>query len=65
MSSAHVFYIPILIAMGFIGGFFAGRRAAEQEAVDAQKRLQRQKKVSALRKAQADDEPTGDEDKDA
>ena len=47
MSSAHIFYIPILIAMGFIGGFFAGKRAAEQEALEAQRRVERKKKLAA------------------
>jgi lipopolysaccharide biosynthesis regulator YciM len=45
MSSAHLFYIPILIAVGFFAGFFAGRRVAEQDIDAAHKRLQRRERL--------------------
>ena len=41
MSSAHVFYLPVMILIGFFAGFFAGRRAAEADEAAARKRLER------------------------
>ncbi len=31
MTGAHLFYIPVLILVGFFAGFFAGKRAAERK----------------------------------
>jgi hypothetical protein len=47
MSSAHLFYIPILVAVGFFAGLFAGRRIAEQDIAAAHKRLQRRERLRA------------------
>lgn len=44
MSSAHIFYIPIMIAVGFFCGYFFGLRAADAEHTQAQKRLERRKR---------------------
>lgn len=41
MSSAHIFYIPIMIFVGVIAGFYLGRRAAEDEARELKKRRER------------------------
>jgi hypothetical protein len=45
MSSAHLFYVPILLAVGFFAGFFAGRRVAEQDIHAAHERLQRRERL--------------------
>lgn len=50
MSSAHIFYIPIMIFVGVIAGFYLGRRAAEDEARELKKRRERRQ---ALRDKQA------------
>lgn len=43
MSSAHIFYIPIILFVGVFAGFFLGRRAAENEARELHKRRERRK----------------------
>jgi uncharacterized protein YneF (UPF0154 family) len=45
MSSAHVFYIPIILFVGVFAGFFLGRRAAENEARELKKRRKRRQKI--------------------
>ena len=32
MSSAHVFYIPVIFFVGLLAGYFMGRNAAEEES---------------------------------
>ncbi len=55
MTSSHIFYIPVLILVGFFAGFFIGRRAAEVEAAEAKrKRARRRKRASASRPKNAD-----------
>ena len=49
MSSAHVFYIPLLILVGLCLGYFLGRRAADQEARELDRRARRRE---ALRRQQ-------------
>ena len=34
MSSAHIFYLPIMIMIGFFAGYFFGVRSAEAEAAE-------------------------------
>lgn len=41
MSSAHIFYLPIMLALGVAIGYYVGRRAAENDAMLAKKRLAR------------------------
>lgn len=43
MSSAHIFYIPVLFMVGLLAGYFLGRRAAEAEQKEEKRRLQRRK----------------------
>lgn len=43
MSSAHIFYIPVLFMVGLLAGYFMGRRAAEAEQEEEKRRLQRRK----------------------
>jgi hypothetical protein len=47
MSSAHVFYIPLMILCGVAVGYFLGMRAAEGEARQRQKRRERRERRRA------------------
>ena len=47
MSSAHIFYIPILILVGALAGYFLGRRAAEQEVLEARRREARKQALKS------------------
>lgn len=59
MSTAHIFYIPITFFVGVFAGFFLGRRSAEAEARELQKRRKRRQ---ALRnRAGASDSADGGE----
>ena len=61
MTTAHIFYIPVMIAVGMLAGFFLGRRAAEMEAKDRRKRLARRRAMEAKRSdAQASSTAAGD-----
>lgn len=51
MSSAHIFYIPIMIFLGMIAGYFLGRRAAEEEARELKKRRERRQAIRERRQA--------------
>ncbi|TXD40815.1 hypothetical protein FRC96_05075 [Lujinxingia vulgaris] len=53
MTTAHIFYIPVMIAVGMLAGFFLGRRSAELEAQERRKRLKRRKAMEARRKGAA------------
>ncbi len=50
MSSAHIFYIPIILLVGIFAGFFLGRRAVEAEN---EARLRRRKRQKAARDQQS------------
>ncbi|TXD37255.1 hypothetical protein FRC98_11025 [Lujinxingia vulgaris] len=54
MTTAHIFYIPVMIAVGMLAGFFLGRRAAEMEAQERRKRLKRKRAMEARRKGAAE-----------
>ena len=46
MSTAHIFYIPVLILIGVFAGYFVGRQAAENEQKE---RLLRRKRQAAIK----------------
>ncbi len=50
MSSAHIFYIPIILFVGAFAGFFLGRRAVEAEN---EARLRRRRRQQAAREQQS------------
>ena len=54
MSSAHIFYIPIILFVGVFAGFFLGRRAAENEARELKKRRERRKALREHTSAEND-----------
>lgn len=51
MSSAHIFYIPIILFVGIFAGFFLGRRAAEAELEERRRKLKRQKALRERRES--------------
>lgn len=57
MTSSHIFYIPLILIIGFVLGIVVGRRSAElqREEEDRKKRLQakRQKADSTATTATA------------
>ena len=67
MSSAHIFYIPIMIFLGMIAGYFLGRRAAEEEARELRKRRERRQAIRGRQEAlaQASEGPVDAEPADA
>ncbi len=60
MSSAHVFYLPVMILIGFFAGFFAGRRAAEADEAAARKRLERRARARQVGAASQDSSSSED-----
>jgi hypothetical protein len=48
MTTAHLFYIPVILMVGFLAGYFAGR-SAEAEALK-KKRKQRARRQAAKKK---------------
>ncbi len=46
MTTAHIFYIPLILAVGMLAGFFLGQNAAEERLKKAAKK---QKRRQALR----------------
>lgn len=48
MSTAHIFYIPVLVLVGVFGGYFIGRWRAEE---DERERRKAQKRAAAIRNA--------------
>jgi len=53
MSTAHIFYIPVILLVGIFAGYFLGRNAAERQARHAARRRRRKE---AIRGATSDDE---------
>jgi hypothetical protein len=50
MSSAHVFYIPVIFVVGLLFGYFAGRRAAETEREEKRDRLRSRRNLRETKK---------------
>ncbi|MFB6265231.1 MAG: hypothetical protein ABEL76_16655 [Bradymonadaceae bacterium] len=46
MSSAHVFYIPVIFLVGLLAGYFAGRRAAEVDLEEKRRRYRRRRNAA-------------------
>ncbi|MFP4598027.1 MAG: hypothetical protein ACLFVJ_07235 [Persicimonas sp.] len=57
LSTAHIFYIPVILMVGIFAGYFLGRQAAEKEAAELKKRRARRK---ALRDKAKEASPPGD-----
>lgn len=55
MTTAHLFYIPVLILVGVFAGYFIGRHAAEE---DERKRRKKRKRRAAAESARNTAEQT-------
>ena len=49
MSSAHIFYIPVILLVGVFAGYFIGKAAAEKEASERARRLKRREALKKKR----------------
>ena len=54
MSSAHVFYIPVIFLVGLLAGYFMGRNAAEAEREEKRRRMKRRKAMKEKREQSSD-----------
>lgn len=45
ISTAHIFYIPVLILVGMFAGYYLGRAAADNERAEQKRREQRRQKL--------------------
>lgn len=45
ISTAHIFYIPVLVLVGVFAGYYLGRAAADKEREEASRRAQRRQKL--------------------
>lgn len=57
MTAAHIFYIPVILMVGLLAGYFLGQRAAEEELVQRRKKLARRR---ALREKNNESSPATD-----
>lgn len=55
MTSAHIFYIPVILLVGLMAGFFLGQRATE-------KKLEKRRKKRKRRRAMQNRSPREGED---
>lgn len=46
ISTAHIFYIPVLVLVGVFAGYYIGRASAEKEREEQARRAQRKAKLS-------------------
>jgi len=59
MSSAHIFYIPVIFMVGLLAGYFVGRRAAEAEQREEQRRLKRRKALKGRQNTESAEDGGG------
>ena len=45
ISTAHIFYIPVLVLVGLFAGYYLGRVSAEKEQAERSKRAARKAKL--------------------
>lgn len=46
ISTAHIFYIPVLVLVGVFAGYYLGRGAADKERAEAARRATRREKLA-------------------
>ena len=46
ISTAHIFYIPVLVLVGAFAGYYIGRQASDKERAEAARRAARKEKLS-------------------
>ena len=54
MTTAHMFYVPVILFVGLVAGFFLGRRAAEQDLQKRRQKLARRRAMQEKRKPKED-----------
>lgn len=45
MTAAHIFYIPVILMVGLLAGYFFGQYAAEQRRKERRKKLARRRAI--------------------
>lgn len=45
ISTAHIFYIPVILLVGIFAGYYIGRAAADKERAEAERRAKRKAKL--------------------
>lgn len=56
MTSAHIFYIPIILFVGLLAGYFLGQRAAERKLQKRREKLKRRRALQKQKQSRQDDE---------
>lgn len=59
MTAAHFIYIPIVLIVGLVFGFFLGGRAARDAFALAEKKAERRAAARAARQAAASEDKDG------
>lgn len=59
MTAAHFIYIPIVLIVGLVFGFFLGGRAARDAFALAEKKAERRAAARAARQAAASEDKEG------
>lgn len=49
MSTAHIFYLPIIFVVGLLAGYFIGRVQADKELAERRKRARRRAAAERLK----------------
>ena len=56
MSTAHIFYLPIIFVVGLFAGYFIGRVQAEKDLAERRKKARRRAAARELANRQATSE---------
>lgn len=56
MSTAHIFYLPIIFVVGLLAGYFIGRVQADKELAERRKRSRRRAAAERLKQKSASPE---------
>ncbi len=59
MSTAHIFYLPIIFVVGLFAGYFIGRVQADKDLEERRKRARRR---AAAERLKQDAEAAGEEE---
>lgn len=47
ISTAHIFYIPVILLVGIFAGYYIGRATADREAAERRKSAKRRQALKA------------------
>ncbi len=56
ISTAHLFYIPVLVLVGAFAGYYVGRAAADKEAREKAKAARRKRAIAQRLRASSGEE---------